>query len=231
MREFTEFEKELIRRIGSRKGNNLPKLIEPYLLDVKISVNIETNVSKIIFDTDYNEQIDKTPHRIAKIEEIIIQSVNLIKLFEDKGYIFTYTSANQIQNPFTYGDANISPSSISYSFPDQRISELLTRYSIQEIFITPEIAVFIKNGFIPRDEKRFRKQFLLAITALIVAISGVFTNLYFNIKKEFFSVGQKIENTQFKILLNHLDARKSVNANHKESLINNNKALDTLHEK
>jgi hypothetical protein len=224
MREFTDFEKQLIRLINSGQGNNLPNLIDPYLRDVSISVNTQTNATTIIFETANQQQINNLIDRVSDIEAIIIQSVNLIKLFEDKGYIFTYTRANQIQNPFTYGTAAVNLPSTPYVFPDQRVSELLTRYSIQDIFVTPELAVFIKDDFIPRDEKRFRKQFRLATIALIVAISGVFVNLYFNVKKEYFSDGQKFDPTQFQTLLDHLDGNKNLNNNYKDSLINENKS-------
>lgn len=224
MREFTDFEKQLIRRISSGQGNNLSNLIDPYLRDVSISVNTQTNATTLIFETANQQQINNLIDRVADIEAIIIQSVNLIKLFEDKGYIFTYTRANQIQNPFTYGTAAVNLPSTSYAFPDQRISELLTRYSTQDIFVTPELAVFIKDGFIPREEKRFRKQFRLATIALIVALSGVFVNLYFNVKKEYFSNEQKFDPTQFQTLLDHLDSNKNLNTIYKDSLINNKKS-------
>ncbi len=225
MREFTEFEKQLIKRINSGQGNNLPNLIDPYLSDVSISVNTLTNATTIIFETANQQQINNIVDRLADIEAIIIQSVNLIKIFEDKGYIFTYTRSNNIQTQFTYGTAAVNLPSTPYLFPDQRISELLTRYSIQDIFVTPELAVFIKDDFIPRDEKRFRKQFCLATIALMVALSGVFVNLYFNVKKEFFSDGQKFDQTQFQTLLDHLDSKKNLNVNYKNSLVGVKKSI------
>jgi len=221
MREFSAFEKQLIREISSGRGNNFPNLIDRYLRGVSISVNTQTNVATIIFESANQQQINNLPERLSEIEALIIQAVNLIKLFEDKGYIFTYTKANQIQNPCTYGTAAINLPSIPYTFPDQRISELLTRYSIQEIFVTPELSIFINDNFITREEKRFRKQFLLATIALAVALTGVFTNIFFNVKKEYFSNGQKIEQPQFEQLLKTIDNNKMTLPTFKDSLSNN----------
>ena len=197
MREFSEFEKQLIKRIGDGKGNNLPNLIDPYLRNVSISINVETNETTALFEVADQQQIDTIVSRATEIEVTIIQAVNLIKLFEEKGYLFTYKRSKNIDDPFVYGTAAVNLGHITYSFPDERVNELLRKYSTQDIFITPELQVFINDGFIARDEKRFRRQFTLATRALIVALVSVFVNFCFNFKKEFFSDGQKIEQGQF----------------------------------
>lgn len=219
MREFSAFEKALLKRINSGQGNNLPNLIDPYLRNVSISVDTQTNVATIFFER-VNQQLDDLPELVGGIVSIILQAVNLIKLFEDKGYLFTYTNSHEIANPFTYGTAAVNAPTIQYAFPDKRISELLTRYSTQDIFVTPELNVFIEDGFIQRDEKRFRRQFGLAKIALIIALSGVFINGFFNIKKEWFSDDQKFEASQFQNLLNHIDSNSFPARTYRDSLIN-----------
>ncbi len=198
MREFSDFEKKLIRRINSTEGNNLPNLIDPYLEDVSISVELKQK-TKIIFQEHTVKSYD-IEDRVSQIESIILQSVNLIKLLEEKGYIFTYKRGT-VQFPFTYGTAAVNLSRITYEFPDERISELLTNYSIQEIFLTPELNVFVKNNFKTREEKRFNKQFTLACFAIGITFLGVVINFGFNLEKKLNNSGQKIDSLQLERIL------------------------------
>jgi hypothetical protein len=198
MREFSEFEKELIRRINSRDGNMLPNLIDPYLRDVSISIS-QTEKCTILFQegTILNLEIED---RVFEIESIIIQSVNLIKLLEDKGYLFTIKRGG-VTYPFKYGTAAENWNTISYDFPDERISQLLANYSIKELFVTPELNVFVENNFKTREEIRFNKQFKLALCAICVAFLGLIVNFGFNLEKVINKNDPKIDSLQFKQIL------------------------------
>lgn len=231
MREFTTLERELITRINSNiADNNFAKVIEPYLEGVNISVDIVNNTATIYLE---NNDIleDNLYGRFLYIQSLIIQSINLIKLFEDKGYIFTCTQ-DRIANPVILGISIVKNSYLPYDFPDKKISELLALYSTKVIFVTPELTKFIEDGFIPRDEKRFRKQFRIAIIALSIAISGVLINLFFNIKKES-SKEQVFNSNQFDTLLKHIDRCKSIYID--TTIVSNKKflkkQLDTIQKK
>ena len=194
MREFTEEEKSLLRRINSEQGNNLYSLIDPWIEGIHFDINTVTNNVTISFDTEFLTNKGFTVNeRLLQIQTILIQSVNLIKLFEDKGYLFSFKNINQIPNPLIFGQAIVNLPSEPYQFPDPRISELVVKYSIQELFITPELNKFITDGFITREEVRANRQFnvtrrALKITriALIVSTTGVLLTLVFNIYGSFF---------------------------------------------
>lgn len=218
MREFSKFEKELLTRINNGKGNMLPNLIDPYLNDVSISINSNDKCT-ILFQEHTALDWDVTD-RVVEIESIIIQSVNLIKLFEDKGYLFT-AKRGKVTYPFKYGRAAENWTKISYEYQDEKISKLLADYSIKEIFVTPELDVFIKNNFKTREEIRFNKQFKLALCAIGVAFLGLVVNFGFNLEKVINKSDQKIDSLQFKQILDN-------NHNAKIDSIQFKKLIETL---
>jgi hypothetical protein len=187
MRIFTQTEQNLLIRINNRQGINLYSLIDPWIEGVSFTVNTVTNDVTILFEQNslVNQGVSLN-QRLNEIQTILIQSVNLIKLFEEKGYILTFRNTNQIPNPFTFGIFQINSPSIPYHFPDSRISELITKYSTEEIFVTPELDHFINvDGFRTREMVRATRQFRVTLTALIVAILALFSNFGFNMYNAF----------------------------------------------
>jgi len=177
MRVFTKDEKILLTRIRDGQGRNLYSLIDHWINGVSFQVNTQTNSVDFIFQNNPGLNIID---RIKEIQTIVIQSVNLIKLFEDKGYIFTFINANQLPpNPFTFGQATVNDPSIQYHFPDPRISKMFCEYSVREIFVTPELDKFIRDGFITREEVRANRQWCTTMAALVVAIITLLLSIYY----------------------------------------------------
>ncbi len=187
MRVFTQDEQRLLTYIRDGQGPNLYSLIDPWINGVSFQVDTAINSVDFIFETQgFNFD------RLQEIQMIVIQSVNLLKLFEDKGYIFTYINANQLPpNPFTFGQAAINVPTIPYHFPDPRISKMFCEYSIREIFVTPELDKFINDGFITREEGRANRQWVTTRNALRVAIAALFLNMFFNIYSIFTKCSDK----------------------------------------
>lgn len=179
MRVFTTDEQILLTRIRDGQGRNLYSLIDPWINGVSFQVNTQTNSVDFIFEANPGLNLIE---RLEQIQTIVIQSVNLIKLFEDKGYVFTFVNANQLPpNPFTFGQAAVNVPSIPYHFPDPRISKMFCEYSVREIFVTPELDKFINDGFITREEVRANRQWFTTRNALRVAIVALALNIIFNI--------------------------------------------------
>lgn len=192
MRVFTIDEQKLLTRIRDGRGGNLYSLIDPWIKGVSFQVNTQTDSIDFIFEVNQALNLVK---RLDEIQTIVIQSVNLIKLFEEKGYIFTFINANQLPpNPFTFGQAAINLPSIPYHFPDPRISKMFCEYSLREIFVTPELNKFILDGFITREEVRANRQWHTTRTALIVTIAALLLNALFNIINIFNRQDTKTEN-------------------------------------
>jgi hypothetical protein len=191
MRVFTQDEKTLLIRISNGSGRNLYSLIDPWIRGVSFQVNIITNSVDFIFEVTPGLNLIE---RLEEIQTIVIQSVNLIKLFEDKGYIFTYINANQLPpNQFTFGQAAVNVPSIPYHFPDPRISEMFCEYSTKEIFVTPELNKFISDGFITREEFRANRQWKTTRAALWTAIIALLFNMIFNFYNTFVKNPDKIK--------------------------------------
>lgn len=126
--------------------------------------------------------------RVGEIQSIVLQSVNLIKLFEDKGYIFTFVSiGHKLPNQMSWGKYIMQHPSQKIQFPDPAISYLFTEYAKKEIFVTPELRKFIEDGFISREQKQAKHQFNLTIALLAISILAFLLNLGFNLYEKFFS--------------------------------------------
>jgi hypothetical protein len=180
MREFAPDEKKLLKRIRDGQGRNLFNLIDPWINGVSFQVNTETNSVDFIFEATPMLNLNE---RLEQIQTIVIQSVNLIKLFEEKGYILTFINANQLpDNPFTFGQAATNLPSYPYHFPDPRISQMFCEYSTREIFITPELNKFIKDGFITREAWRANRQWFTTMLALLVAVLALGLSIYLNLR-------------------------------------------------
>lgn len=189
MRVFTEDEQVLLTRIRDGHGQNLYSLIDPWIDGV--SFQIDTTIDSVDF---IFERQGFNLERLQSIQVVVIQAVNLLKLFEDKGYIFTFVNNDQLPpNPFTFGQAAINVPSIPYHFPDPRISKMFCEYSIKEIFITPELDKFIRDGFITREEVRANRQWNTTKKALKTAIIALLLSVFFNIYNSFLKSSNKEE--------------------------------------
>ncbi len=242
MRLFTDIEKELLKRISDGRGLNLYNLIDPYIEG--ISFTIDTTSNKLILSFTFENTHDTSlihlvEERLQKIQSVIIQLVNLIKLFEDKGYIVTTVNPQLIPtSPFTFGRATTNLPTVDYTFPDLRVSKLFINLSATEIFVTPELPKFIADGYITREEIRANRQFnitkrALRVTtaALILSILTFCVNIYFNINKTNENNYYKIENSDIYIR----EKRKCCNARHHSSYnssnLNKNITSDTIKNK
>lgn len=181
MRVFTDIEQVLIRRLNTQHGFNLYTLIDPWIEGVSFDIDRRNN--KVVFNFEMSSGLDlaRIVERNQEIQSVLIQSVNLIKLFEEKGYLFTYISASVLPETFVWGRAAVNMPSIQHDFIDPRISELIVKYSTQEIFVTPELGKFIQDNFRTREELRANRQFYTTLIALIVASVAFLTNLGFSI--------------------------------------------------
>ncbi len=189
MRKFALDEKKLLRRIRDGRGRNLLSLINPWIEGVSFQINTGTNSVDFIFEATPTLNLNK---RLEQIQTIVIQSVNLIKLFEEKGYFFTFVNANQLPaNPFIFGQAATNAPTLSYHFPDPRISQMFCEYSTREIFVTPELDKFIKDNFITREEWRANRQWYTTMSALFVAIFALGLSIFFNLRSNYQKISEK----------------------------------------
>lgn len=190
MRLLSDQEKQLCLRILEGHGgyNCIPNIIDQYLSGILILLDKREKTAKIEFPVrNLNLSDSETSSIIARINqvsELILVIVNLITMLEKEGYLLTYSKASKDndQSRFGQGIGN-SEHYVTYDLPDKKINDLLIEYSAKDILVTPEFARFCNNGFIARDEQRFKKQICIAYTALAVALFAAFANLFFNLYK------------------------------------------------
>jgi hypothetical protein len=201
MRLLNKDEQELCRRIldGNGYNNYLGNIIDDKLWGVRISITRQPQNVDLLFTIQNpqptQDEIDMTLQRSQEISVLILNVVNLIKLLEKENYIMLLQRATQISNQSMFGKGISNLPSISSSFSDPTISTLLIDYVDKEIFVTEEFRQFCNNGFIARDEQRFRRQIFITTSALIVAITALVVNTVFNLLPKF-TGGTKIKQEQ-----------------------------------
>lgn len=185
MRVYTELEKSVLREIASRGRVSLITLIDPWLVGTGFTLDTTSNKVEVHFEA-INPTVPPPDlqSKLDRIQELLIQAVNVIELFERTGHIFTYQTANVIPNPITFGQLPVSSAFVTYTLPDPRVSTLLCRYTRQDIRAQEELSKFINDGFITREEGRANRQWRTTRTALIVAILALVGNLGYNIVKD-----------------------------------------------
>lgn len=190
MRLLSDQEKQLCLRILEGHGgyNCIPNIIDEDLSGILVSLDKRAKTAKIEFPVRTvnlpDSETSSIIARINQVSELILVIVNLIAMLEKEGYILTYSKASKEneQSRFGQGIGN-SEHYVTYDLPDNKINDLLMEYSSKNILVTPEFARFCNNGFIARDEQRFKRQIRIAYTALAIALFAAFVNLFFNLYK------------------------------------------------
>jgi hypothetical protein len=220
MRLLNDLEKEICNRLvhwSDSKHLFITKIIEYKLEGIGIAWTKDPKTVKIYFNLPPVKDITQ---RIPEVISFLFTVVVLIKNLEKEGYIYMFQSL-LISDTFTPNSENVYvgnkkasgsfglghckgnrlPENIVYEFPDDEISNLLIDYSNKEIILTEEFKRFCNRGFIARDEQRFRRQTLIATTALVIAVVSSTANL-----KNIFSNGTRIKQDQIDTLATRLRA-------------------------
>ncbi len=177
MRLLSDFEKQLVLRLrdirnvaGIQGVCNLVSLIDPYIQDCNIIIRRQPRSANILFEN--NQGAQGIIESVNRVLDTIITAVNLLKLLEENGYIYSYINANQRPNPLEYGglQQNLT-NTVSHTIPSPAITKLLLQYSSQEILLTSEFDAFIERGYISREDHQFNQNYNL--TRISVGISFV----------------------------------------------------------
>jgi hypothetical protein len=225
MRVFSKDEERILSRLDELAGTleqqkkgeinpvNLYSLIQLKLNEAGFVVDITNSAVTVTFEND--PQQNST--RLGEIQLIIVQSVNLLKLLEDKGYIYTFKKEISL-DLIPFGKYNFTNPSAPYSFSDKRIVELVIKYSTEEIYPTLELNHFVKvDNFQTRELARFNKQYKRTTTALVVAIIALVANIAFNVYTNFIKPNgnktvtpQIIQNKTYDTSKNNFNFKKQI---------------------
>lgn len=177
MRLLSKEEQELCRRIlqGDGRNNYLANILDSYLHDAKITTNKEKQTVCIrykMFAKDY--KCFPLFERDPEIRRLILETVTLIKLLEQEGYIMLFMNTTEEPN-FSIGagpdillsaDGEEQTVEIESEIKDAYVIQLLAEYSSKAIYVTEEFRVFCENGYIPRSDVQFNQNLELTRQSL-----------------------------------------------------------------
>lgn len=176
MRRLSKKEQELCERIleGDGHNNYLANILFSDLPDAKIYLDKEKPELQIVYTSDQGHKNSDLYERNPQIRRLILETVTLIKLLEQEGYIILFMSVTEEPN-FPIGAAPDTITSngveqkiikISSEIKDASIIKLWTEYSSKAIYVTEEFRVFCENGYIPRSDVQFNQSLRLTKQSL-----------------------------------------------------------------
>ena len=178
MRLLSKEEQELCRRIlqGDGHYNYLANILDDYLPDAKIYVSKQEEQEVYILYKMFARDRENFPfdERDAQIRRLILETVTLIKLLEQEGYIMLFMNTTEEPN-FSIGagpDILISADGeeeiieTRSDIEDASVIKLLTEYNPKEIYVTEEFRAFCANGCIPRADVQFNQNLELTNQSL-----------------------------------------------------------------
>ena len=177
MRLLSEQEQELCKRIlqGDGRNNYLANILDSDLPDAKITANKEEQTVcihyKMFARDSKNFPLDE---RDARIRRLILETVTLIKLLEQEGYIMLFMNTTVEPNlPIGAGpdkiisvDGEEEIIETRSDIEDASVIKLLIEYNPKEIYVTEEFRVFCANGCIPRADVQFNQNLELTKQSL-----------------------------------------------------------------
>jgi hypothetical protein len=226
MKEFNQFEKEIINRIiADYKKGTVPKLISilnPELENKDIYLDFEEETA--IIKADINFYSDKTSVEEArKLIAKIVTTVHLLKYLQNEGYLILYNEAVVQGKFFYYGQLIQGNHSHKFPINDLDVKDLLIDYSRKIILVGQPLIEFVKNDFKTEEQIRANKEsktnsrnLSIALIALIVSVFlgviGIFVGIYYGSQEVKYSKVQieqeqnvKLNDNQLKGIENKID--------------------------
>lgn len=250
MRSYIELEKEFIKfLIKSERGNRkLLNFIDPYLVRSKLIVNIEKEEAEFKYeveDATKAEIFDWIVVNASDLEEIIAILIKLILYLENQGYIASYKMTPDAHKAeWSFGQGVDEDLRLSIPFPDEEIVKNLISYLFKEIIPLQPLKDLATNNFITPEERRFRKQYKLAISGIVISIIIGLSVIILNIRsqnnhnvaarensrhiKDAINLLDNINSNIIEAKENQLNASQKLNATLQKVDITNSKSLDEI---
>jgi hypothetical protein len=185
MRTLDEKEKEIVDMLLLERSDCLPNMIDDLLRDTILRVDVDKKTCDLYYYIPKNET-GTILKRIWEHETLFHRVVTVLSLLEKEALIFFVAKAENTQaGSFDYGPgcADCGLTEVHYKIPDPQIAEKIVLYCTKHFIKAEALKDFQRDGYVLRDEVRFRKQIRTALTALCVAAAGVIVNAGFNIYK------------------------------------------------
>ena len=208
MRILSSKEKQLCKQIIQNTANHflLGELFQEDLEGQRIEIDFKEKTVKVFLLVDGVEKVALgqavwfNADIYLNLSRNVINIVNLIQLLIKEGYVVAYNST-QSSPSLVLGTGKVVDENAFYHFPDPEVKDLIMKYASKQVIVTDEFKRFCHNGFIARDEQRFRRQIRTAYLALGIASFAALTNLGFNIHTKLFTNSSKIQQNQVDTLV------------------------------
>lgn len=162
MRELSQTEKDIVKRIGRSDKVSFDYILGDRLPDSKITVDFKNRGVKIFYDRDNKEDIAEQTF----VELITV--INLIRLLEREGYVLLF---KKVVN-FNKYDNVIGNKSITdlhaHIFDDKNVIEELLKLSHIDVYPTQELKYFLEK-FKTREQRNHRQTILWTIVSIAIA--------------------------------------------------------------
>lgn len=192
MRQFNDFEREIIRRIVSYYDRglipNLASIIDPQLENKDIYLDYAHHVVEIRAD-NHLYVIGTLVDEIRVLTLEIVTTVNLLKDLQNNGYLTLFLEAPLPITNERYGRLVRGNPFISANLNDPTVTDLLLDFSLKSIIVGQPLVDFANNGFQTENQiqinnartqqtehnRKASRDFRLAIFGLFVTIilSGI----------------------------------------------------------
>lgn len=187
MRRFSKEEREIIERLVAGQGfaRNIINLLDQSLRDVRFVVERDTLSSRLLFEGVGAEPTeDETGRMIERQEEIsktVLLCVSLIQYLVNNSLALTHQPANSDTKDITFGQGAVNVKAGACELNDKALAFLVVEYADKEIIPTYQLVALVEDKFETPEEKRFKKQMLVAWSAIAVSIAiglaGIFLNV------------------------------------------------------
>jgi len=198
MRVFDEDEKRIIGAINHGIGysRNLVNLVDSRknLQGVRVSIDEKDKSGHLLFQIAQQEptadELYTATKRFEPIIELMIKCVTLLEYLEKEKLAVFFDPASKGNQPIVFGMGATNLPFLSMPIYDDNVVKLLFKYAHKEIMPSPSLRQLEKDGFLFKEEIRFKKQHLATWTAISVSIGLGLFGIYANYQNSKFLVSQ-----------------------------------------
>lgn len=187
MREFDEFEKNLITKIiyfkQAELSSNFRSILGSFMIDRGIEIDTRTNEAWIYFDrdkfSDYNSESNTYLPKSDFIEQltptinIIIKIIFLLDYLEKNGLIFLYNFAQTSDEILSHPSLKSKPEPLRLTIPDKKIIGLLEDFFHKEIIISQNLVSLVDDNFCTKEDIRHKKTIQIANESIKVSKEAI----------------------------------------------------------
>lgn len=233
MRDFSEFEKDVLRKLQRYKSNgvnlNFLSILDPYFKNRAIEIDRVNRTANILFNTKSFAEYDSSTNawmpkndlvkEVAPTVDIIISLIFLLSYLENQGLIFMYDLAKDSNKISSFPELDKKPTPIPLEISDKNVVELLIKFFNKEIHISQSVVELVNNNFKLKSDIQHEQTITIAnrsikITWIAIVISTLIGLLSLGIAVTFNKKSIELSNQPTKIesseLIELLDSNQDI---------------------